>query len=70
MAGVVWGPPRVWQGWVVIAIFALSVLAGAVFLLPSHGQRAFVAYSALPCALLIVAAWARREPPGWPWGGK
>ena len=65
-----WGLPIVWQGWAVLAAFALLVLAGAVFLLPSHGQGAFVTYSALLCAVLIAVCWAKGEPPSWRWGGK
>jgi hypothetical protein len=65
-----WGLPTVWQGWVVMAIFALLVLVGAVFLLPSRGQTAFVEYSAILCALLIVVCWLKGEPPRWRWGGK
>ena len=65
-----WGLPTVWQGWAVMAVFALSVLVGAVFLLTSQGQVAFVAYSAFLCAVLIAVCWMKGEPPGWRWGGK
>ena len=65
-----WGLPTVWQGWAVMAVFAVAVLAGAVVLLPSHGQAAFVAYCALLCALLVAVCWVKGEPPGWRWGGK
>jgi len=65
-----WGLPYVWQGWVVMAIFALLVAFGAVFLLPSHGRGAFVGYTVFLCALLVAVCWAKGEPPGWRWGGK
>ena len=65
-----WGLPTVWQGWVVMAVFALLVLVGAVCLLPSQGQVAFVTYSALLCVALIAVCWVKGEPPGWRWGGK
>ena len=65
-----WGLPNVWQGWVVLVIFAVLVGIGAVLLLPSHGPDAFVAYAALLCALLVAVCWAKGEPPGWRWGGK
>ena len=34
-----WGPPRVWQGWVVMAVFAILVLAGAIMQLPTYFAR-------------------------------
>jgi hypothetical protein len=64
-----WGPPTVWQGWVVIAIFVLALLGGAVLLLPSFGPVAFIIYSALLCVLLVAVCWAKGEPPSWRWGG-
>jgi len=65
-----WSLPTVWQGWVVMAIFALLLLAGAVFLLPTQGQFAFVAYSALLCVGLVAVCWLTGEPPSWRWGRK
>ena len=65
-----WGIPTVWQGWVVVAVFAALLVAGAVFILPSWGQPAFVAYSALLCAALVIVCWMKGEPPAWHWGGK
>jgi len=60
-----WGLPLVWQGWVVLAVFFALVLAGAVLVLPSRGQAAFVAYVVLLCALLVVVCWIKGEPPRW-----
>ena len=65
-----WGLPRAWQGWVVLAIFGILILAGAVVLLPHRGQVTFVVYSALLCVLLMVVCWVKGEPPAWRWGGK
>jgi hypothetical protein len=31
--------PTVWQGWVVMVVFGLSILAGAVMLLPGVTSR-------------------------------
>jgi len=64
-----WGLPIAWQGWAVLAAFALLMLAGAALLLPS-GEAAFVAYSAFLCALLIAICSAKGEPPSWHWGDK
>jgi len=40
-----WGLTEAWQGWVVIAVFAGLVLAGAVVLVPSRGPVVFITYS-------------------------
>ena len=63
-----WGLPTAWQGWIVIAIFACLILAGAVVLLPSRGAAVFVAYAVLLCVVLIVVCWFKGEPPRWRWG--
>jgi len=65
-----WGLPTAWQGWVVLAVFAILVLVGAVILLPHRGQAAFVAYTTLLCVLLVVICWVKGEPPAWRWGGE
>jgi hypothetical protein len=59
-----WGLPRVWQGWLVLAIFAALVGAGAVSLLPSRGPGAFVAYSVVLCLGLMGVCIIKGEPPG------
>jgi hypothetical protein len=63
-----WGPPTAWQGWVVIAVFACLVLAGAVVLLPTRGPAVFVAYAILLCVVLTAVCWLKGERPRWRWG--
>ena len=58
-----WGPPTVWQGWAVMALFAVLLLLGAIRLLPSRGPGVFVAYSAALCVLLMIVCWIKGEPP-------
>ncbi len=65
-----WGLPVVWQGWVVIAVFASLLLAGAVFMMPSQNPIAFIAYSTLLGVLLLAVCWLKGECPAWRWGGK
>ena len=65
-----WGLPNSWQGWAVMAAFAVLVLIGAVKLLPAHGAFAFIAYTALLCAVLVAVCWLKGEPPAWRWGSK
>ena len=65
-----WGAPRVWQGWAVLAVFFALVVSGAVVLLPGRSPLAFLAWSILLCALLVVVCWVKGEPPRWRGGGE
>jgi hypothetical protein len=65
-----WGTPTVWQGWAVLVAFFCLLLIGAVWLLPSRGQVAFVLYLLLLCVLLVAVCWIKGEPPSWRWGKK
>ncbi len=60
-----WGLPSVWQGWVVMTVFAILVLLGAVMLLPTYGSLVFVAYAVCLCLGLVVVCWVKGEPPSW-----
>jgi uncharacterized membrane protein len=65
-----WGLPSAWQGWLVLVVFALLLIAGALGILPGYGQVAFCAYAALLVGLLMVICWLTGEPPRWRRGGK
>ena len=65
-----WGPPIVWQGWVVVAIFFILLVGGAFLLMPSRGAPVFVAYSMVLSVALVLVCWITGEPPRWRWGGK
>ena len=65
-----WGPLSCWQGWAVMAAFAMLVLLGALRVLPRWGQAAFLIYSLLLCMLLMAVCRAKGEPPRWRWGDK
>ena len=63
-----WGLPTAWQGRVVMAVFGLLVLAGAIMQLPTYGPLVFVAYTACLCLALVAVCWIKGEPPSWRWG--
>jgi len=65
-----WGPPRTWQGWLVLAAFFALLVAGAVVLLPGGQPGYFVAYTALLCIVLVAVCYLTGEPPAWRWGKK
>ncbi len=65
-----WGPPRTWQGWLVLAAFVVLLALGAVVLVPMQRPVCFVAYAAVLCAGLIAVCYLKGEPPSWRWGKK
>src|SRR2546427_12333856 len=65
-----WGLPSVWQGWVVMGIFAVLLLSGAFMLLPTYGSLVFVIYAVCLCLGLVAVCWVKGEPPTWRWGAK
>lgn len=64
-----WGPPKVWQGWLVLLGFFALLLAGAIAVLPSRGPMVFFGYTLLLIAILLAICWWKGERPRWRWGG-
>ncbi len=69
--GLGWGPPRCWQGWVVLASYLL-LLSGGAYVILTKPERApvFYAYMAGLTSLLISICWLKGEPLAWRWGKK
>lgn len=65
-----WGPPRTWQGWLVLVAFFALLAVGAIVFLPKQETGGFLAYTAVLVALLIAICYVTGEPPRWRWGGK
>lgn len=63
-----WGPPRTWQGWLVLVAFFILLAVGAVFFLPRQQPGTFIAYTMVLVALLIAICYLKGEPPRWRWG--
>jgi hypothetical protein len=63
-----WGLPVAWQGWIVLAAFAVLLALGGLWLLPSYGHVAFIVYVLALCAVFTAVCWLKGEPPGWRWG--
>lgn len=66
-----WGPPRCWQGWVVMAVYLAALVVGAVLILRKT-ERApiLVGYSLGLSVLLCLVCWWKGEKPEWRWGKK
>jgi len=64
-----WGPPRTWQGWVVLTIWLAAIAAAARLLMPDH-LLAFLGFNLIMVVLLLLICYAKGEPPIWRWGGR
>jgi hypothetical protein len=63
-----WGVPVTWHGWVVLAIYGISLLLGAYFLHPHRNPGPFIVYVGVCSALFFIMCWLKGEPPRWRWG--
>jgi len=65
-----WGFPTAWPGWLVLALYLLFAIAGAIVIVPAERPVRFVAYVLVLSALLTLVCWLTGEPPRWRWGGR
>jgi hypothetical protein len=62
-----WGPPRCWQGWVVIVVFLLLMSGGGIFL-PRQSFPLFVIYAIVVSTAFFMIVVIKGEKPRWRWG--
>ena len=60
--------PSSWQGWVMLAAFAILTAFGVFIFPPNDGPGAFFVYVAVLIGLLTAICWLKGEPPRWRWG--
>jgi hypothetical protein len=65
-----WGLPSAWQGWVVLALYALLVAFGIALFPPHRELGSFLAYIVGLTVLLVAICWIKGEPPRWRWGNE
>jgi drug/metabolite transporter (DMT)-like permease len=63
-----WGIPTTWQGWLVLAAFAVLLIIGSIVFPPGKQIWSYLAYVAVLCVLLSGICWLKGEPPRWRWG--
>lgn len=61
-----WGPPRCWQGWMVLAVWFAALLAGTP--LAVHAPAFFAAHAIFLAGILLFICWLKGEKPRWRWG--
>jgi hypothetical protein len=62
-----WGPPRCWQGWLVLVAYFILIGACAVLLLPKHNGL-FLGCVGILVTVLIFICFLKGEKPRWRWG--
>lgn len=62
-----WGLPTAWQGWLVLAVFALLMVAGVFLFPPAADSLMFSVYVGVISVLLVAICWIKGEPPRWRW---
>lgn len=65
-----WGMPATWQGWAVMAIFFILLIAIAVAVPPQLAPAEFIACVVILSLALTGVCWWKGEPPRWRWGGE
>jgi hypothetical protein len=63
-----WGLPLCWQGWLVLAAYAVLFIGGFLWVPPAERTVAFVVYVNVISVLLVIICWIKGEPPRWRWG--
>jgi hypothetical protein len=63
-----WGPPATWQGWMVLAVYTVLMIAAGFLFPPATDHNAFFACAAILSALLVLVCWLTGEPPRLRWG--
>lgn len=65
-----WGIPVTWQGWAVMVLFFILLIAVAVTVPPQLAPAKFIAYVVILSLALTGVCWWKGEPPRWRWGGE
>ena len=64
-----WGLPVTWQGWLVLANYAVLMVVVSLMFPPTTHHNTFIGCVAGLSAVLVLVCWLTGEPPRWRWGG-
>jgi hypothetical protein len=62
-----WGPPKRWQGWLVLMLYFLLIALCAAFFLRHDRVAAFLSCTAILTGALLLVCWIKGERPQWRW---
>ncbi|MDE2394255.1 MAG: hypothetical protein KGL43_24115 [Burkholderiales bacterium] len=65
-----WGLPCRWQGWVVLGVYGVLLVAAIPVLEPAVDPWRYFGFTTLATLALVAICWVTGEPPRWRWGGK
>jgi hypothetical protein len=65
-----WGTPTAWQGWVVLGMFVVLLVAASIFFPPGSAPWAFGASVFVLCVTVFGICYVKGETPRWSWGSK
>ena len=63
-----WGLPARWQGWAVLALWAVVMTVSWLALMPGS-PRAYLGVVLAASALFVLVCYWKGERPRWRWGG-
>ena len=63
-----WGLPLTWEGWAVMAVFVVLIVAAGLAFPPGRALAAYIASVVALAALFVAVCWLKGEPPRWRWG--
>lgn len=61
-----WGLPLRWQGWVVMALFIVTLIVGTP--LVQKSPVIYVIYNMAAASVLLAICYLKGEKPKWRWG--
>lgn len=65
-----WSFPVCWQGWVVLTVFIILILAAPELAPPQESLFNYITYVLALCAALIFICWKKGGKPRWRWRKK
>lgn len=63
-----WGAPSAWQGWAVLMLYVVAMVALTILVNPEERLAEFLVGVLVLTVALVVVCWLKGEPPRWRWG--
>ena len=63
-----WGLPLTWQGWMILIVYTVMIIAGIIIFPPEEKLPLFICWVVGFSIMILVICWIKGEPPSWRWG--